>query len=65
MEMTSAQSGLLRLSDRVCWESSAADLGTVTHTGWSGVVINWDNGRNSSIHHNDMAQVERLPVKVS
>ena len=62
--MTGAQFRLLKVGDRVSWAGSKTDLGTVTRTGWGGVVIDWDDGRTSSIHHNDMAQVERVPVKV-
>ena len=62
--MTGEQSRLLNIGDRVRWEDSATDLGTVVGTAWSGVVINWDNGRTSSIQHNDMAQVVRVPVKI-
>jgi hypothetical protein len=40
------------------------DLGTVTGTSWSEVTINWDDGEANSVSHNDMAQVERVPVKV-
>jgi hypothetical protein len=61
--MTGAQSRLLNVGERVRWEESATDQGTVTHNGWSDVSINWDSGRTSSIHHNDMARVERVPVK--
>ena len=62
--MTGEQSRLLNIGDRVRWEDSATDLGTVVGTAWSGVVINWDNGRASSIQHNDMAQVVRVPEKI-
>jgi hypothetical protein len=62
--MTGEQSRLLKLLDRVCWGAIATDLGTVIGTAWAGVTISWDNGRTSSIHHNDMAQVESVPVKV-
>jgi hypothetical protein len=60
--MTGNQSRALKACDRVCWQASTTDLGTVTSAGWGGVAINWDDGRTSSIHHNDMAQVERVPV---
>ena len=59
--MTDDQSRLLNVGDRVRWKDIATDLGTVTATAWSGVTISWDNG---SIQHNDMTQVERVPVKV-
>jgi hypothetical protein len=62
--MTDDQSRLLNVGDRVCWKDIATDLGTVTATAWSGVTISWDNGHTASIQHNDMTQVERVPVKV-
>jgi hypothetical protein len=62
--MTGDQSRLLKPLDRVCWKASATDLGTVIETTWSGVTINWDNGHTTSIEHNDMARVERMPVKL-
>jgi hypothetical protein len=36
-----------------------ADIGT----SWSEVSIDWDNGESNSVRHNDMAQVQRVPVK--
>jgi hypothetical protein len=62
--MTGAQSRLLKVGDRVCWEASATDIGTIVGTTWSEVKIAWDDGHASSIQHNDMAQVERVPVKL-
>jgi hypothetical protein len=62
--MTGNQSRLLKVGDRVCRKASAADLGTIVRTNWSGVTINWDDGQTVSVQHNDMAQVERAPVKV-
>ena len=62
--MTGDQSRLLKVGDRVCWQAIKTDLGTVVGTAWSGVTINWDDGHTSSIRHNDMAQVERVAVKV-
>jgi uncharacterized cupin superfamily protein len=49
---------------RVCWGVTTTDLGTVVGTAWSGVTIDWDDGHTSSIRHNDMAQVERVPTKI-
>jgi hypothetical protein len=40
------------------------ELGTVTGTSWSEVTISWDDGEASSVSHNDMARVERVPNKV-
>jgi len=62
--MTGDQSRVLKIYDRVCWKNSATDLGTVIGTAWSGVTISWDDGDTTSIQHNDMADVERLPTKV-
>jgi hypothetical protein len=61
--MTGDQSRLLKVGDRVCWERSTTDLGTVKSNSWGGLVVAWDDGRTNSIHHNDMKQVERMPVK--
>jgi hypothetical protein len=61
--MTGEQSRLLKIGDRVCWQASPTDLGTVKRNGWGGVVIAWDDGRTNSIHHNDMTQIERVQVK--
>jgi len=58
--MTGEQSRLLKAGDRVCWDYSATDCGTVKSNGWGGIVIAWDDGRTISIHHNDMKQVERV-----
>jgi hypothetical protein len=58
------QSRLLKVGDRVCWEQSTTDLGTVIGTSWSGVTIDWDDGHTTSIQHNDMTQVERVAVKL-
>jgi hypothetical protein len=62
--VTGDQSRTLSVGDRVCWGATATDLGTVVGTAWSGVTIDWDDGHTSSIRHNDMAQVERVPTKL-
>ena len=61
--MTGTESRLLHVGARVCWAGSATDLGTVTSNGWDAVVINWDDGRTSSVHHNDMGEVTVTPKK--
>ena len=61
--MTGDQSRLLKVGDRVCWDKSLTDCGTVVGVAWSGVTIDWDDGHTTSIQHNDMAQVERVPLK--
>ena len=62
--VTGDQSRTLKVGDRVCWQVSTTDCGTVVGTAWNGVTIDWDDGHTTSIQHNDMAQVERVPVKV-
>jgi hypothetical protein len=62
--MTGDQSRLLTVGDRVCWGETTTDLGTVVGMAWNGVTIAWDDGRTTSIQHNDMAQVERVPNKL-
>jgi hypothetical protein len=62
--VTGDQSRLLKVGDRVCWGATTTDLGTVVRTSWSEVTIDWDDGHTTSIQHNDMAQVERVPTKI-
>ncbi len=63
--MTGDQSRTLGVSDRVCWNADKNHKGTVTETNWSGVTIKWDNRSEQAILHNDMAQVERVPTKIT
>jgi hypothetical protein len=62
--MTGAQSRQLAVGDRVRWQASKTDLGTVTEKNWAGVTIKWDNRSEQAILHNDMGQVERVPNKL-
>ena len=62
--MTGDQSRALKPRDRVCWGATITDLGTVVGTSWSEVTISWDDGETSSVSHNDMARVERVPTKI-
>jgi hypothetical protein len=62
--MIGEQSRLLKVGDRVCWGATTSDLGTVIDTAWSGVTIAWDDGHTNSVRHNDMSQIDRVPVKV-
>ena len=62
--MTGDQSRELKIGDRVCWGFTTTDLGTVVGTSWSGVTVDWDDKHASSIQHNDIAQVERVPTKI-
>jgi hypothetical protein len=61
--MTGDQSRRLNPGDRVGWQDSITDLGTVIEKKWAGVTIKWDNRTQQAILHNDMTQVERLPTK--
>jgi hypothetical protein len=58
--MTGEQSRQLKVGDRVCWDMSKTDLGTVVGAKWSEVTIKWDDGRIISAQHNDMGRVERV-----
>jgi hypothetical protein len=62
--MTGEQSRTLGVGERVCWRATTTGLGTVIGTTWSEVIIDWDDGHTTSIRHNDMAHVERVPVKM-
>ena len=62
-KMTGDQSRQLKLGDRVCWNADKNDQGTITEKNWAGVTVKWDNRGEQSILHNDMVQVERVPVK--
>jgi hypothetical protein len=64
IRMTGDQSRTLKVGDRVCWGAKITDLGTVVRTSWNEVTIDWDVGHTTSIQHNDMAQVERVPKKI-
>jgi len=59
--MTGEQSRLLKVGDRICWQSDQADQGAIIETNWAGVTVKWDNRSDQAIQHNDMAQVE--PVR--
>jgi hypothetical protein len=61
--MTGAESRVLYVGARVCWESSVTDRGTVSEVDWSAVKIIWDNGQTTSVRHNDMARVKVVRKK--
>jgi hypothetical protein len=63
--MNREQSRLLKVGDRVRWGTTTTDLGTVVETTWNGVTIGWDDGNRTSIQHNDMKEVERVPANLS
>ena len=59
--MTGDQSRGLKVGDRVCWNADK-NQGTVTEANWAGVTVKWDNRSEQAILHNDMPQVEQVPV---
>jgi hypothetical protein len=61
--MTGEQSRLLKVGDRVKWDNSLTDRGTISEVDWRGVTIKWDDV--NSLYHNDMAQVERVPSNLA
>jgi hypothetical protein len=62
--MTGEQSRTLSVGERVSWGATTTDLGTIVGTSWNGVTVDWADGHTTSIQHNDMAQVERVPTRV-
>ena len=53
----------LKVGHRVAWHDSATDQGTVIATDWSGVQIEWDNGKLQFFHHNNMTEVSSAPLR--
>jgi hypothetical protein len=64
LKMTGEQSRHLKVDDRVRWDKSLTDRGTISEADWRGVTVKWDDGRANTIYHNDMAQVDRVPVNL-
>jgi hypothetical protein len=60
--MTREQSRKLKVDDCVQWDKSLTDRGTISEADRRGVAVKWDDGRADAIYHNDMAQVDRVPV---
>lgn len=55
--MSPAESKALKRLKRVAWEGSESDLGTVIASDWSGVEIEWDKGKTTFMHHDNMAGI--------
>jgi len=62
--MTGEQSRFRKVGDRVQWDNSLTDRGTVSDVDWRGVTIKWDDGQTNTLLHNDMARVERVSKKM-
>jgi hypothetical protein len=58
--MTPAESRIRKPSDRVSWRAAIGDQGTVTAVDWSKVEIDWDSGKVSYHHHNNMSDIETV-----
>ena len=61
--MTPDQSKRLKVGHRVTWHDSAKDQGTVIAADWSGVQIEWDDGKTQFFHHNNMTEVSNAPLR--
>ena len=61
--MTPGESKDLKKSNRVYWQGDAADCGTITEKSWDAVTITWNNGHVAIVHHGDMREILRAPVK--
>ena len=61
--MTAAESKHLKKGARVYWRGDAADSGVVTSTSWDAVTIGWDNGHVAVVHHGDMHEILRTPLR--
>jgi hypothetical protein len=55
--MTGNESRALHVGAKVCWQKDQADHGKVVGVDWSGVTIAWQDGKTSSVRHNDMGEV--------
>jgi hypothetical protein len=62
--MTGEQSRFLKVGDRICWQKTVP-IKALTKTNWAGLTVKWDNRGEQTIQHNDMAQVERVPVNLA
>ncbi len=59
--MTPEQSRSLKVGQRVSWQGNQQDRGVITEKDWSGVKIDWDTGKSSFYHHNDMREIVTAP----
>jgi hypothetical protein len=61
--MTATESKCLKEGSRVYWRGDATDSGRITGTSWDAVTIAWDNRQVAIVHHGDMREIERAPIK--
>lgn len=64
LAVTGDESRQLNVGDRVCWKADPKDHGTIIEKNWAGVTIKWDSRSEQAILHNNMAHVERMPMKL-
>ena len=62
--VTPEQSRNLKVGQRVSWLANDQDRGVIVERDWTGVKIQWDNGKTSFYHHNDMRDVVSAPLKL-
>ena len=62
--MTGDESRKLKVGNRVCWGGNAINQGVVRGISWSDITIDWDDGDTTSVSHNDMKQVDRVPANL-
>jgi hypothetical protein len=61
--LNAAESRELKKGSRVYWRGDASDGGSITETSWAAVTIAWDNGQLANVHHGDMGEIQRTPLK--
>ena len=61
--VTNDESKALKKGSHVYWRGDAADRGSITETSWDAVTIAWDDGQVARVHHGDMRQIRRAPIK--
>jgi hypothetical protein len=61
--MTNAESKALKKGSQVNWCGDAVDRGSITETSWDAVTIALDNGEVARVHHGDMREIQRAPVR--
>ena len=61
--MTPTESKDIKKGARVYWQGDVADCGTISDKSWNAVTIAWNNGHVAIVHHGDMREILRSPIK--
>ena len=61
--MTGDESKGLKKGSRVYSRGDGTDHGIITGKTWDAVTIAWDNGQVATVHHGDMREIQRAPLK--